>query len=300
MSPRFSGYLVASAAPMIQTGVFLAFAGGIAGGDDDGAAAVGDHAAFEEVEGVGDDAGVPDILGGDLTRAAEAEVGHGLDGLRVADGVGAGGDGDGGELVLGGAVLVHVALLDHGIVGDEGDAPGVLHVADGCGVADAGGAAGADGAGDGVGDGAVGEEGDVGLAGGDVAGGVGGVELEGGPADVGGVENPGLEAKVLGDLQADGAGLVGVVDGVDVAPGQAGVLEGPGGGGGLDVEGGDAGGRRRAGGIRGHRRWRLLGAGLPHSLLGQKYRGNLYQNRWEASTGWSGGDDGLGAGRMVR
>src|SRR5690606_5850799 len=126
-------------------GLLLRAAGDIGGGDDEGAAAVADHAAFEQVEGVGDDAGFEHIVDGDLVDADELEVGHGFDGLGIAHGVLAGGDGDLGELFHGGAVLVHVAVLDHGVVGDEGAAVGHLHVHLPVGGAKAAAAAGADG-----------------------------------------------------------------------------------------------------------------------------------------------------------
>ena len=231
---------MASPVPRIQTGVLATVAGDVGGGDDDGAAAVGDHAAFKEVEGVGDDAGGEDVCGGDFADVFEGEVVHGLDGLGVAHGVGAGGDGDFGELLVGGAVLGHVALFGHGVEGDEGDAPGAVHVGGGVGDAADVAAAGADAAGGGAGGCAVGEEGDAGFAGGDVPFGVGGVKFVGAAADEGGVDDVGVEAEVFGDVEAgEAAALLGVVDGVDVTPVEASVGEGVGGAFGFDLERGE-------------------------------------------------------------
>ena len=67
-------------------GGLAAAAGDIRRGDDDGAAAVGDHAAVEEVEGVGDHAGADDVFDGGLANVLEEQVCMPLtaSGLRMA------------------------------------------------------------------------------------------------------------------------------------------------------------------------------------------------------------------------
>ena len=58
--------------------------------------------------------------------------------------------------------------------------------------------------------------------------GVRGLKLIGAAADGGGVDDPGGDAEVLRDRQAlHPARLAGVVDGVDIGPGEPGVLQGP-------------------------------------------------------------------------
>ena len=97
---------------MIQTGFFL-MSRAISGETKTArAAAVGDHAAFEQVQRVGDDPRFEHVLDGDFVDLDELEVGHRLDGFWVAHGVLARGDGDLGELLGRGAVLVHVAVGD--------------------------------------------------------------------------------------------------------------------------------------------------------------------------------------------
>src|SRR6202042_3981337 len=74
--------------------------------------------------------------------------------------------------------------------------------------------------------GPVGEQGDVRLARRDVPGGVRGVELIRAAADRSGVHDPRGDAEVLGDREAlHPARLAGVVDGVDVRPGEPGILQ---------------------------------------------------------------------------
>ncbi len=132
--------------------------------------------------------------------------------------------GDLGELLGGGAVLVHVPLRHHRVVGDQRHAGRDLHVL--ARPRDAAAAAGADPRGVAVGGGAVGEQRDPRLAGGDVAPRVGGVVLVGAAADVGGVDHLGPDPEVLGDRHArHGAGLARVVDRVDVAERQPRVLQ---------------------------------------------------------------------------
>ncbi len=74
-------------------------------------AAVGDDAAVELVQRVGDHAGPDDVLDGQVVPVA---------GQRVELGVLPDADGDLGQLLGGRAELVHVALGDHGVGADQG------------------------------------------------------------------------------------------------------------------------------------------------------------------------------------
>src|SRR5690606_17331858 len=75
-------------------------------GDDQRAAAVGDHAAVQTVQRVGDHRRVQHVLDGDHVTQ------HGV---LVPLGVVAGRHLDPGQLLAGGAVLVHVARGAHGV-----------------------------------------------------------------------------------------------------------------------------------------------------------------------------------------
>ena len=92
-----------------------AVAGPLLVGEDDGPAAVGADAAVQLGEGVGDHPRGLDVLDGD---------GVAVVGVGVEAGVVAGRHGDLGQLLDGGAELVHVAPGRHGVLGDEGVAEG--------------------------------------------------------------------------------------------------------------------------------------------------------------------------------
>ena len=99
------------------------------GRDKDGrSATIGDHAAFKQVQRVGDDARLEHVFDGDLVDLDELQVGHRLDGLGVAHRVLARRHRDLSELLGCGAVLVHVTMGDHGVVADQGAAVGRFHV----------------------------------------------------------------------------------------------------------------------------------------------------------------------------
>ena len=85
--------------------------------DDDGAAPVGDDAAVEPMERIGDHGGAHDLLDGH--HLAQEGVGIVLGMLR-------GGDLDPRELRARGSVLVHVAHGGHGVLVDHGGSEGKL------------------------------------------------------------------------------------------------------------------------------------------------------------------------------
>ena len=91
---------MASPVPRTQIGRVGAVAGPLLVGEHDGAAAVGADAAVELCEGVHDHRGIDDVVDRDGVLVV---------GVRVEAGVVAGGDGDLGQLLDGGAELVHVA-----------------------------------------------------------------------------------------------------------------------------------------------------------------------------------------------
>src|SRR5919108_3208302 len=65
------------------------------------------------------------------------------------------------------------------------------------------------------------------LAGGDHGAGVIGLKFEGAATDVGGIDDPGLYAEILRNAKPPDALIAaGVIDGIDIAPTQAGVFEG--------------------------------------------------------------------------
>ena len=206
-------------------------------GDDDRAAAIGDHAAFEQVQRVRDHARIHHVVDGGLADVEELEVVHGLHGLGVAHRVMARRGGDLGELFAGRAELEHVPPGGHRVVRDE------RHAGEGFEVVRrihaAAPAAGADAGDVAVRGGAVGQERDAGLAFADRTPGVGRVELVGAAAHRGRVDDVRPDAEVLGDGEPARAALRRVVDGIHVAPGQPGVPEGRGGRAGLDVHRGD-------------------------------------------------------------
>ena len=88
--------------------------------DDDRAAAVADHAAIEPMQ-----------RGSDHRRVHHVLDGHhlGQHGMRIVLRVMGGGDLDPGELLAGGAVLVHVAHRAHGVGVRRGDGVGPLPAA---------------------------------------------------------------------------------------------------------------------------------------------------------------------------
>ena len=209
------------------------------------AAAVRDDARLQQMQRVRDHARRHHIFDRDLASARQQfEVLHPLLRLRVSHRVEARGDRDLGELLTRRAVLVHVASCDQRIVGDERHAPGALHVAQRARRSSPHAAARADAELLAVGRRAVGEQRDLRLARGDVALGVRGVELVRTAADGRGVDHVGLDVEVLGDAQPGHAAsptVAGVIDGVDVAPCQAGLLQRLSGGLSLDLQGSDAG-----------------------------------------------------------
>ena len=144
-------------------GLLLAVLRALGADDDDGAAGVGDQAAVEEVEGVGDPARREHVVDGD--RIAHHR-------LRVEDRPLASGDGDLGELLVGGSVLVHVPHAGHRVVcGCAADVIGHLELSGGVPRVECG-SCGATAAAAGSTTFAVGDEGDVDEAGGDGGGGV--------------------------------------------------------------------------------------------------------------------------------
>ena len=100
-------WVVASPEPEHPDGLLLAVLRALGADDDDRAAGVGDEAAVEQVEGVGDPAGGEDVVDGD--RVAHHRFG--VERRPLARG-----DGDLGELLVGRAVLVHVAHAGHRVV----------------------------------------------------------------------------------------------------------------------------------------------------------------------------------------
>ena len=173
-------------------GLLLAVPRALGADDDDRAAGIGDEAAVEEVERVGDPARGEHVVDGD--RVAHHR-------LRVEGRPLAGGDGDLGELLVRGAVLVHVAHAGHGVVrGRAADVVGHLELGGGVPRVERG-ACGAAAAAAGGAALAVGDEGDVDEAGGDGGGGVLDVDDEGGAADGGAVGVGGLDAEVFGELE---------------------------------------------------------------------------------------------------
>ena len=177
-------------------------AGDVCRGDHYRASSVGDHAALQQVQRVGNRARVHDIFRGDLVDANEFQVGHGLHCFRVAHGMAPGCHRDGGKLLFRGAVLEFVTRLDHGIVPDEREPPGVLHVAEEIGHIPAGCTGRADGSTIAMGRRAVGEQGHLAFTVGDHPVGVVGLELEGRTTHRGSVDDTGLEAKVFGNAKS--------------------------------------------------------------------------------------------------
>ena len=77
---------------------------------------------------VGDDARFEHVIDADLVNLDELQVGHRLDRLGVAHRVLARRHRNLGQLFGGRAVLVHVPVRDHGVVGDQGRAIWRFHV----------------------------------------------------------------------------------------------------------------------------------------------------------------------------
>src|SRR3989304_299407 len=117
---RMGGCLAAAEDP---DGLLPAVASTSGAGHDHGAAGVGDQAAVVDVEGVSHPAGGEDVVDGE--RVAHERPG-------VEPGPLAGGDGDLGELLVGGAVLVHVSHAGEGVNGGcAADVVGRLELARG-------------------------------------------------------------------------------------------------------------------------------------------------------------------------
>ena len=178
-------------------GLFAAVRGNFRRRDDNRAAAVRNHAALKQMQRMGDYARVYNILHCDFVDAHEFEVGHRLDRLRVSHSMAARYHRYFGELLVGCAVLMLVAVLDHAIVGDERLPPRVLHI----GVRErrplACRARRADVAPVGVRRGSVGKQRHAALARRNHRGGVVGVEFVGSAAHRGVVYDLRLEAEIL-------------------------------------------------------------------------------------------------------
>src|SRR3990172_5735632 len=158
--------------------------------------------------------------------------------LRVEDRPLARGDGDLGELFVGGAVLVHVADAGGGVdAGRPADVVGHLELGGGEPGVEAG-TAGAGPVAVGVAGLAVSDEGDLDQAGLDGGGGVLDVDDEGGAADGGAVGVLRLDAEVLRDLERGRPAGAGGVHAVHLRHLDAGVGEGVAGGLGVELQGG--------------------------------------------------------------
>ena len=223
-------------------GLFAAVRGYLRRCDYHRAAAVRNHAALKQMQRMGDYARVYNILHGNFVDAHEFEVGHRLDRLRVSHSMSARYHRYFGELLVGCAILMLVAVLDHAIVGDERLPPRVLHI----GVWErrplACRSRRADVAPVGVRGGAVGEQRHAALARRYHRGGVIGVKLVGCAAHGGVVNDLGFEAEIFGYAKpADALVRAGVIDGVDVRPRQPRVFQRFDSGGGFDLQGACAG-----------------------------------------------------------
>src|SRR5690606_9147457 len=121
---------------------------------------------------------------------------------------------------------VHVPVGDRRVVRNEGHAPRRLHVVDWAWRANATNTAGTNRTGVAVRGRAVRQECDFALARGDIALGMGGVELVGAAPNRGGVDDVRLEAHVLGEAEARHSGpILRVVESVDILPAETGVFE---------------------------------------------------------------------------
>ena len=202
-------------------GGVLAVAGYLGGGDHHGSAAVGDDAAVVQVEGRGDHTGAHHVRDGYLV----AEQGLGVHGSVVADG-----HSDLGELLRGGAELVHVPLGDHGVQSHGGQAVQFLEAVGRrieARVSEPSHAARAYGDAAGAGQRGVGDDGNVDAPGVDGVEGVGQVELEGASAHGGVVDVLGVHVQVIGEVQtAVSHRHGGGEQAVDIVLGQPGVFEG--------------------------------------------------------------------------
>ena len=217
--------------------LFLAVARDVGRRDHHRAAAIGDHAALEQVQRVGDHARAHHVRDRGLANLEELERSHRRDRFGVSHRVITRRRGDLRELLARGAVLMHVAVRDHRVIRDQRHAAEALEIIGGSGHAGAHARADADRPGMAVRRRAVAEQRDARLALRDVALRVGGVELVGAAADVGRVDHVRVQAEVLGDLQArHAAAIAGVVDRVHVAPAEAGVRERAPGALGLDLQ----------------------------------------------------------------
>ena len=185
------------------------------------AAAVGYHAAVGQVQRRGNHPGVHHVR--HRYRVAE-------EGLRVQRGVLAYRYGHLGQLLRSSAVKVHVALGNHRVQADGGQAVKLLKAVRRrvqAGMPVAAHAAGADRHPAGAGQAAVGDDGAVDPPGGDGGQGVGQVKLEGTAAHRGVVHVLGVHIQVVGQVHpavADAAG--GGKEAVHVGFGQAGVRQG--------------------------------------------------------------------------
>ena len=171
-------------------------------GDNHGTTAIGDHTALEQPQRMGDQARFQDIVDGDVAHADEFQIGHGLDRFRVAHGMTPRGHGDMGKLLVRGAILKHVAGLDHGIIANEGQPPRVFHIVDKRGRANTGGPGRANGAAVGMGRGAIGDQRHVALASSNHGEGMVGLKLKGAPAHIGGIDDARFKAKIFRNAQA--------------------------------------------------------------------------------------------------
>ena len=121
------------------------------------AATVRHHAAFQQMQRIGNGPRVQNVFDVNLVYANKLQVGHSFDRLGVAHGVAAGCHRYGGKLLVGRAVLEPMAHFHHGIVADEGETPRVFHVLEEVGWSSARGAGGPDGPPVRMGRGAVGD-----------------------------------------------------------------------------------------------------------------------------------------------
>ncbi len=178
-------------------------------GHDQRAAAVGDDAAIQPVQRIGDHRRVEHVLDGDDVAQHRVRVV-----LRVMRGR----DLDPGQLLAGGAVVVHVAHGAHAVDVVGGGAVGGLEIGLGAVPPRGGIAAGARLAGQR-------DQRDRALAGGDRLGGMAEMDQIGTAAGIGGIEVAHLQAEVIDHRQRPAGRVAGAEIAVDVGLGQPGVLE---------------------------------------------------------------------------